>query len=74
MAYLDANSGSMIASAIAGGAAGLVIVFKLGWRRTLGTLSPKHRRAMKQEQAAAVEDPIEAASPVVSSAVAAEDV
>lgn len=69
LAYLDANSGSMIASAIAGGAAGLAIVFKLGWRRTLGTLSPKHRRAMKLEQQAAVEEP----SAVPSATVATED-
>lgn len=50
LAYLDANSGSLIASVIAGGAAGIAVVVKMGWRRTLGTLSPKQRRALKQER------------------------
>ncbi len=48
IAYLDANSGSMIASAIAAGFAGIAVVFKLGWGRTIGFFSPKHRRAAKE--------------------------
>ena len=49
LAYLDANSGSLIASAIAAGFAGIAVVFKLGWSRTIGFLSPKRRRAAKAE-------------------------
>ncbi len=50
LAYLDANSGSLIASVIAGGLAGFVVVAKMGWRRVLGAFSPKQRRANKQER------------------------
>jgi hypothetical protein len=52
IAYLDANSGSLIASAIAAGFAGIAVVFKLGWSRTVGFFSPKHRRAAKEAMAA----------------------
>ena len=48
IAYLDANSGSLIASAIAAGFAGIAVVFKMGWSRTLGFFSPKKRRAAKE--------------------------
>ncbi len=37
--YLDAATGSMIVSAIAGGAAGLTVVGKTGMRRLKGKLS-----------------------------------
>ena len=47
LAYLDANSGSLIASAIAAGFAGIAVVFKMGWSRTLALLSPKKRKAAK---------------------------
>jgi hypothetical protein len=47
LAYLDANSGSLIASAIAAGFAGIAVVFKMGWSRTIGVFSPKRRRAAK---------------------------
>ena len=40
IAYLDANSGSLIASAIAAGFAGIAVVFKLGWSRTVGFFLP----------------------------------
>ena len=58
LAYLDANSGSLIASAIAAGFAGIAVVFKLGWAKTIGMLSPKRRKARKAEaeqEAAAAE-------------------
>jgi hypothetical protein len=45
LSYLDPGSGSMIASAIAAGFAGIVIVFKVGARRVTGTFSRKRRRA-----------------------------
>jgi hypothetical protein len=52
LAYLDANSGSLIASAIAAGFAGIAVVFKMGWSRTLSFFSPKRRRAAKAAAAA----------------------
>jgi hypothetical protein len=52
LAYLDANSGSLIASAIAAGFAGIAVVFKLGWSKTIGFFSPKKRRAAKEALAA----------------------
>ena len=52
IAYLDANSGSLIASALAAGFAGIAVVFKLGWSRTVGFFSPKARRAAKESRAA----------------------
>ena len=55
IAYLDANSGSLIASAIAAGFAGIAVVFKLGWSRTIGFFSPKRRRAAKEAMRAAAE-------------------
>ena len=55
LAYLDANSGSLIASAIAAGFAGIAVVFKMGWSRTLGALSPKRRKAAKAAKVAAAD-------------------
>jgi hypothetical protein len=52
--YLDAGSGSMIASAIAAGAAGFIMVFKVGAGRVFGMFSPKRRREMAAAKAAAV--------------------
>jgi hypothetical protein len=54
--YLDANSGSMIASAIAAGFAGIAVVFKMGWHRTVGALSPKRRREAAAAKAAAPDE------------------
>jgi hypothetical protein len=51
LAYLDANSGSMIAAAVAGGLAGIAVVVKLWWRRLTGVFSPKHRAAARAEAA-----------------------
>jgi hypothetical protein len=55
IAYLDANSGSLIASALAAGFAGIAVVFKMGWSRTIGFFSPKKRRAAKEAVALAAE-------------------
>jgi hypothetical protein len=52
IAYLDANSGSLIASALAAGFAGIAVVFKMGWSRTIGFFSPKKRKAAKEAIAA----------------------
>ena len=43
VAYLDGNSGSMIAGAIAAGFAGIAVVTKMYWRRFLGLFSSKAR-------------------------------
>jgi hypothetical protein len=58
LAYLDANSGSLIASAIAAGFAGIAVVFKMGWSRTLALLSPKKRKAAKLAAAQSASDSI----------------
>jgi hypothetical protein len=52
VAYLDANSGSMIAAAVAGGLAGVAVVVKLWWRRFVGLFMPKRRAALRAERAA----------------------
>jgi hypothetical protein len=46
--YLDANSGSMILAAVAGGAAGIAVLFRLYWNRFLGLFS-KSRKAKAEE-------------------------
>jgi hypothetical protein len=56
LAYLDANSGSMIAAAVAGGLAGVAVVVKLWWRRVMGVFSPRRRAALRAERAARAED------------------
>lgn len=55
LAYLDAASGSLIVSAIAGGLAGIAVVFKMGFRRFTALFSPKQRAALKAEEAARAE-------------------
>jgi hypothetical protein len=44
-AYLDANSGSIIASAAAAGFAGAAVAAKLGWARVTGKLGRKGQPA-----------------------------
>jgi len=56
VAYLDAQSGSLIASAIAAGFAGIAVVFKVGWRRMVTMASPKARREAKAAAAAHTAD------------------
>jgi hypothetical protein len=56
VAYLDASSGSMIAGAIAAGFAGIAVVFKVGWRRMVGVVSPKARAEAKAAAAAQTAD------------------
>jgi hypothetical protein len=65
VAYLDANSGSMIAAAVASGLAGIAVVVKLWWRRLTGALSPKRRAARAEATAAEAVEPAPAeAGPV----------
>lgn len=53
IAYLDAGTGSMIAAALAGGAAGIGVLFRMYGNRFLGIFSSK-RRAKADEDAAAL--------------------
>ena len=52
LAYLDAASGSLIVSVIAGGIAGAAVVFKLGFRRFMALFSSTQRAALRAEKAA----------------------
>jgi hypothetical protein len=52
LAYLDANSGSLIVSAIAGGIAGLFVVVKMRFRRFTALFSPTKRAELKAQKAA----------------------
>ena len=56
VAYLDANSGSLIASAIAAGFAGVAVVVKVGWRRMVAAVSPKARAEAKAAAGAETAD------------------
>ena len=58
LAYLDAQSGSVIASAVAAGFAGVAVVFKMWGRRLVGVFSRKQAttEARPAEPAAAAED------------------
>jgi hypothetical protein len=62
LAYLDAASGSLVVSAIAGGIAGIAVVFKMGFRRFMAIFSPKQRAALKAEQAAKAQAEADAAA------------
>jgi hypothetical protein len=58
LGYLDAGSGSIIASAAAAGFAGAAVAAKMGWQRVTGKLkkgSPEEQQAPEAEVAA--EDP-----------------
>ena len=43
--YLDAATGSMVAAAVASGAAGIGVLFRMYGNRLLGVVSPKRRAA-----------------------------
>jgi hypothetical protein len=45
--YLDSNTGSMIAQAVVAGAAGAVVVAKVGWTRLSSPLRRKGKAAEK---------------------------
>lgn len=51
LAYLDTASGSVILAAIAGGTAGVAVLFKMYWNRILGVFSPKRRAAAREVKA-----------------------
>ncbi len=50
-AYLDAGTGSMIAAALAGGVAGIGVLFRMYGNRFLGIFSKKRREAAERERA-----------------------
>ena len=43
LTYLDASTGSMLAAALAGGAAGIGVLFRMYGNRFLGVFSKKRR-------------------------------
>jgi hypothetical protein len=49
--YLDAGTGSMIAAAIAGGAAGIAVLVRMYGYRFLGIFSKKHRARAESARA-----------------------
>jgi hypothetical protein len=55
LGYLDAGSGSIIASAAAAGFAGAAVAAKMGWQRVSGKF--KRGQAEEQETPEAAEDP-----------------
>ena len=52
LAYLDAGSGSLIASAIVAGFAGVAVVFTTGFRKLGLLVSPKRRRQEREAKEA----------------------
>lgn len=52
LAYLDANTGSMIAGAVAAGAAGVATVGRMAWYK----ISPKKRKATQEKAEATSAD------------------
>jgi hypothetical protein len=57
LSYLDPGTGSMIAAALAGGAAGFGVLFKMYWHRFAGVFSKKHRAAAHAARAQLLGDP-----------------
>jgi hypothetical protein len=43
LSYLDGASVGMLATALAGGVAGIAVFFKMHWHRFLGLFSKSHR-------------------------------
>ena len=50
-AYLAGSSVSLVASAVVGGFAGVVVLAKLGLRRFIALFSPARRAALRAEKA-----------------------
>lgn len=51
LSYLDGASLSMIAAALAGGLAGVGVLFRMYWHRLVGVFSKKHRLRAKEARA-----------------------
>ncbi len=56
LSYLDPGTGGMIAAALAGGAAGFMVLVKMYWHRVLGVFSKKHRVQAEEAKAQLVAD------------------
>jgi hypothetical protein len=56
LSYLDPGTGSMIAAAFAGGAAGFSVLIKMYWHRFAGLFSKKHRAQADAARAQLVGD------------------
>lgn len=56
LSYLDANTGSMIAAALAGGGAGIAVLVKMYGYRFLGLFSKKYREKAAAERTELVAD------------------
>jgi hypothetical protein len=56
LAYLDANSGSLIVSAIAAGGAGVAVAAKMGMQRLKNPFSRRTEEEPAEETDAVVED------------------
>lgn len=64
-AYLDSGSVSMVTSAVVAGFAGIVVVFKMGFRRVASPFSRRQRatlRAEREAKAAAADHAVESTS------------
>lgn len=60
LSYLDAGTGSMIAAALAGGAAGVGVLLRMYGNRILGIVSPRRRAqaaAAREELVGSTENP-----------------
>ena len=51
LSYLDGASFSMIAAAVAGGAAGVGVLMRMYWHRVLGVFSKKHKARAEEARA-----------------------
>jgi hypothetical protein len=69
LGYLDAGSGSMIATAAAAGFAGAAVGAKMGWQRLTG----KFKRGSSEEEASAEAQDDPEAETKAEAEVAAED-
>ena len=65
-AYLDPGTGSMIAAAFAGGAAGLGVLAKMYGHRFLGIFSKKHRAQADEVRSQLVADAEPESDPAAS--------
>ncbi len=56
LSYLDGASLGMLATALAGGVAGVAVLLRVYWHRALGVFSKKHRARTEDARAQLVTD------------------
>jgi len=56
LSYLDGASLGMLATALAGGVAGVAVLLRVYWHRALGVFSKKHRARAEDARAQLVTD------------------